>query len=97
MQFNIKYRYKYDENFVAAGTTEKLTKAIEVYEILLRYFGKNQNNFTDRKYASALIDLTTAKAAILALEARLADQAGEVVDLAVAVQAYREARAKLAE
>jgi len=77
--------------FAQSGSVEKLADALEAYEQLLQAFEANKDSLSAREYARQQVELAVALAAIRALEATLAAQAGQGYDLSAAINAYRSA------
>ena len=74
--------------FVKKGTQEELEAVIEAYEAALQYFEDFYEEMSDEEYAFTLLDLSAARAAIQAVEARLLAEAGLEHDLEDAQGAY---------
>ena len=77
--------------FAQSGDAEKLAAALEAYELLLQAFDANKDSLSAREYARQQVELAVALAAIRALEATLAAQAGQGYDLSAAISAYQTA------
>lgn len=82
--------------FVTDGTSEDLAKAKAAYQAALKAFNELRGTLSDDAKGRALVDLSVAKSAILALEIRLLSEAGEAYDLADLIRAYQVAVANLA-
>ncbi|MFO8191266.1 MAG: ZmpA/ZmpB/ZmpC family metallo-endopeptidase-related protein, partial [Bacillota bacterium] len=80
-----------DPRFVRIGGTEEMAAAKEAYEQLRQAFEANKDSLSAREYARQQVELAVALAAIRALEATLAAQAGQDYDLSAAISAYRTA------
>lgn len=80
-------------DFVRTGTAADLARAFSLYFKLLEAFEKNRDKMTPGEYARAMVELTTAWAAIMALEARLLNEAGVNYDPAPLISAYEAALA----
>jgi len=77
--------------FVEKGSRDQLAEVREVYGQFLQVFELNKDYLSASEHARQSIELAIAWAAILAREAALAANAGQVFDLDAVISAYQDA------
>ena len=81
--------------FLANANSADLGALIALYAELLQQFEENGASMSDAEYASTAIELAIARAAILALDARLLQESGLGYIESAVIAAYNEAQAQL--